>query len=109
MALGYIVAFVRKAATLLTSRKTGRRPSGWRDPRAGVTRCCGGAHAGLTEQEVAEGEAAKKALEEEAGQADGDGSDDENFKKANQFGIHMSKKTDAVRSLNIVYRHSPAN
>jgi len=51
---------------------------------------------GLTEQEVAEGEAAKKALEEEAGQADGDGSDDENFKKANQFGIHMSKKTDAV-------------
>ena len=52
--------------------------------------------AGLTEGEVAEGEAAKKALQEEAGQADGDGSDDENFKKSNQFGVHMSKKTDAV-------------
>jgi hypothetical protein len=52
---------------------------------------------GLTTEEKEEGEAAKKALLEAAGEtADGDGSDDEGHKKANQFGQHMQKKTDAV-------------
>ena len=54
--------------------------------------------AGLTETEKEEGDAAKKALAEEAGERpeDADGSDDENFRSNNQFGQHMTKKNVAV-------------
>lgn len=51
---------------------------------------------GLTEGEQAEGDAAKKALQEEAGERDDDGSDDENYKKNNQFSEHMKRKNEAV-------------
>jgi hypothetical protein len=53
---------------------------------------------GLTEVEKEEGEAAKKALAEEAGERpeDAEGSDDENYKKNNQFGEHMKRKNEAV-------------
>ena len=56
---------------------------------------------GLTEVEKEEGEAAKKALAEEAGERpeDAEGSDDENYKKNNQFGEHMKRKNEAVRTL----------
>ena len=55
---------------------------------------------GLTEVEKEEGEAAKKALAEEAGERpeDAEGSDDENYKKNNQFGEHMKRKNEAVRT-----------
>lgn len=57
---------------------------------------------GLTEGEKEEGEAAKKALQEEAGERpeDADGSDDEDYKKNNQFGEHMKGKNVAVRCWN---------
>jgi HrpA-like RNA helicase len=50
--------------------------------------------------EKEEGEAAKKALAEEAGERpeDAEGSDDENYKKNNQFSEHMKRKNVAVRS-----------
>ena len=49
--------------------------------------------------EKEEGKAAKKALAEEAGERpeDAEGSDDENYKKNNQFGEHMKRKNEAVR------------
>ena len=58
---------------------------------------------GLTEVEKEEGEAAKKALAEEAGERpeDAEGSDDENYKKNNQFGEHMKRKNEAVRTLQL--------
>ncbi|MFT2612567.1 hypothetical protein, partial [Escherichia coli] len=44
-------------------------------------------HTGLTEQEKAEGERAKQALEEEAGGEDGDG----DYKGKSQFFTHLKK------------------
>jgi hypothetical protein len=61
--------------------------------------------AGLTEVEKEEGEAAKRALAEEAGERpqDAEGSDDENYKKNNQFSEHMKRKNEAVRNLAAAY------
>ncbi len=56
--------------------------------------------AGLTQTEKDEGADAKRKLAEEAGERveeDGAGSDDEGYKKANQFSQHMTKKNVAVR------------
>lgn len=66
--------------------------------------CCDRYDTGLTTEEKEEGDAAKKALQEEAGTADGDGSDDEGYKKSNQFGQHMQKKTDAVSTSESFFR-----